>query len=44
VISYDGQLFFTFNADRDAVPDLDEALGGLRDALAELHAVAPGVT
>lgn len=44
VISYDGQLFFTFNADRDTVPDLDEALTGIRDALAELHALTPGVT
>jgi diacylglycerol O-acyltransferase / wax synthase len=44
VLSYDGQLFFTFNADRDAVPDLDQALDGIRESLAELRALAPGVT
>lgn len=41
VLSYDGELFFTFNADRDAVPDLDEALSGIQESLAELRALAP---
>ncbi|HKH41582.1 MAG TPA: wax ester/triacylglycerol synthase family O-acyltransferase [Solirubrobacterales bacterium] len=44
VLSYDGELFFTFNADRDAVPDLDEALNGIRESLADLHALARGVS
>ncbi|HEX2358482.1 MAG TPA: wax ester/triacylglycerol synthase family O-acyltransferase [Solirubrobacterales bacterium] len=44
VLSYDGELFFTFNADRDSVPDLDEVLDGIRESLAELHALAPGVS
>ena len=38
--SYDGELFFTFNADRDAVPDLDVALEGIEESLAELHALS----
>ena len=40
VLSYDGELFFTFNADRDAVPDLDVALEGIEESLAELHALS----
>jgi hypothetical protein len=41
VLSYDGELFFAFNADRDAVPDLDVVLKGIEESLAELHSLAP---
>jgi diacylglycerol O-acyltransferase / wax synthase len=40
VLSYDGELFFTFNADRDAVTDLDVVLEGVEESLAELRALA----
>jgi diacylglycerol O-acyltransferase / wax synthase len=40
VFSYDGRLFFTVNADLDAVPDLDVMLTGMRDSLAELSELA----
>ncbi|MEO8091731.1 MAG: wax ester/triacylglycerol synthase family O-acyltransferase [bacterium] len=40
VLSYDGDLFFAFNADRDAVTDLDVVLEGLEESLAELRALA----
>jgi len=35
--SYDGGVFFGLNADRDAVPDLDDLASGLVDALHELQ-------
>jgi hypothetical protein len=40
VISYDGHLFFAFNADRDAVPDLDVVMTGFDESLEELRALA----
>lgn len=40
VLSYDGELFFTFNADRDALADLDVVLEGLDASLAELRELA----
>lgn len=40
VLSYDGNLFFTFNADRDAVTDLDVVLEGLEESLTELRDLA----
>lgn len=40
VLSYDGELFFTFNADRDAVTDLDVVLDGLDESLGELRELA----
>lgn len=40
VISYDGLLFFAFNADRDAVPDLDVVMTGFGESLEELRALA----
>ena len=40
VMSYDGRLFFTFNADRDAVPDLGAVMEGLGESLDELRALA----
>jgi diacylglycerol O-acyltransferase / wax synthase len=39
VFSYDGTLFFTVNADYDAVPDLDVLTAGIRDSISELSAV-----
>jgi WS/DGAT/MGAT family acyltransferase len=36
VTSYDGQVFFGFNADRDALPDVDQLAELLDEALAEL--------
>ena len=40
VLSYDGDLFFTFNADRDTVADLNVVLDGVQEGLAELHELA----
>ncbi|MGZ8666038.1 MAG: WS/DGAT/MGAT family O-acyltransferase [Solirubrobacterales bacterium] len=40
VLSYDGELFFTFNADRDAVTDLDVVLEGVEESLTELRGLA----
>ena len=40
VFSYDGTLFFTVNADYDAVPDLDVLIGGIKDAISELSPAA----
>jgi diacylglycerol O-acyltransferase / wax synthase len=40
VFSYDGELFFCINADRDAVPDLDIVASGLEDSLRELVELA----
>ena len=40
VLSYDGTVFFTANADYDAVQDLDVFMEGLRDSVAELTAVS----
>jgi WS/DGAT/MGAT family acyltransferase len=36
VFSYDGNVFFCLNADRDAVPDLDVAAAGIEESLHEL--------
>ncbi len=35
-LSYDGKVFFTLNADRDSVPDLDLLAGGMEKTLEEL--------
>lgn len=40
VLSYDGELFFTFNADRDALADLDVVMEGIDSSLAELRELA----
>lgn len=40
ITSYDGQLLFGINADRDDVPDVGVFAGGVRDSLAELVAAA----
>jgi hypothetical protein len=40
VVSYDGTLFFGVVADPDSVPDLDVMLSAMRDAAAELLALA----
>jgi WS/DGAT/MGAT family acyltransferase len=37
VFSYDGDLFFTLNADRDTVPDLDVLAAGIETAIAQLR-------
>jgi diacylglycerol O-acyltransferase / wax synthase len=44
VISYDGQLVFGVNADRDTVPDVAVLADGIRDSLAELQQLAAGAT
>ena len=36
LLSYDGSIYWGFNADYDVVPDLDEFVAGTRDALAEV--------
>ena len=40
VFSYDGDVFFTFNADRDAAADLDVLVDGLGASLEELERAA----
>ena len=40
LFSYAGGLFWGFNADWDALPDLHDVLGDLRDSFAELQDVA----
>jgi diacylglycerol O-acyltransferase len=40
VISYNGQLFFGVNVDRDTVPDIEELVDGIRESLAELRRLA----
>ena len=40
VVSYDGQLVFGVNADRDTVPDVAVLADGIRDSLAELQQLA----
>jgi diacylglycerol O-acyltransferase / wax synthase len=40
VFSYDGQLFFCLNADRDAVPDVEAVATGLVEELGELLELA----
>ena len=40
VFSYDGNLFFCINADRDTVHDLAVLENGIADSLAELHELA----
>jgi hypothetical protein len=37
VFSYDGKVFFAFNADREAVPDLDVLAEGTEEAFRELR-------
>jgi diacylglycerol O-acyltransferase len=43
VMSYDGHVHFGLNADFDALPDVEDLAGDLREAIAELVAAA-GVT
>jgi diacylglycerol O-acyltransferase / wax synthase len=40
VFSYDGELFFCLNADRDSVPDLDVLATGIRRSVDELRGLA----
>ncbi len=40
VASYDGEVVFGLNADRDTVPDLDVLAEGIADSLAELRELA----
>ncbi len=40
VVSYDGEVVFGLNADRDSVPDLDVLERGIADSLAELGTLA----
>ncbi len=40
VVSYDGNVTFGLNADRDAVPDLDAFRSGIEESLAELRQAA----
>jgi hypothetical protein len=40
VISYDGQLVFGVNADRDTVPDVDVLVDGIQESLGELQQLA----
>ena len=40
VFSYDGELFFCLNADRDSVPELDLLAGAIRGAITELRELA----
>jgi WS/DGAT/MGAT family acyltransferase len=40
VFSYDGKVFFAFNADRDAVPDLEVLARATEEAFAELRELA----
>lgn len=35
MISYDGTIYFGLAGDRDVVPDLDDLVGALREALRE---------
>jgi hypothetical protein len=42
VFSYDGQLFFCLNADRDAMPDVEVLAEGIAGSLAELRRLAAG--
>ncbi|HSJ18413.1 MAG TPA: wax ester/triacylglycerol synthase family O-acyltransferase [Solirubrobacterales bacterium] len=40
IVSYDGEVVFGLNADRNAVPDLDVLKDGIADSLAELRRLA----
>ena len=40
VVSYDGEVVFGLNADRDTVPDLEVLVRGIADSLAELRDLA----
>jgi hypothetical protein len=40
VVSYDGEVVFGVNADRDTVPDLDVLARGIADSLTELRELA----
>jgi diacylglycerol O-acyltransferase / wax synthase len=40
VVSYDGEVVFGLNADRDTVPDLDVLTDGIADSLTELRELA----
>ena len=42
-VSYDDDVFFGLNADRDAVPDLEVMRAGIEEALAELGKLAAGL-
>jgi WS/DGAT/MGAT family acyltransferase len=42
VFSYDGELYFCLNADRDSVPDLDVLATGIRRSIDELRSLASG--
>lgn len=43
VLSYDGKVFFGFNADRDTMPDLDVLADGIEESFAELREAAARV-
>lgn len=43
-VSYAGDMVFGLNADRASVPDLDVLADGMRESLAELHALVPART
>jgi WS/DGAT/MGAT family acyltransferase len=40
VLSYDGTLYFTLNADRESMPDLEVLMSGMRDSFEELREAA----
>ena len=40
VVSYDGEVVFGLNADRDSVPDLEVLADGIADSLTELRELA----
>ncbi len=40
VFSYDGELFFCLNVDRDSLPDLDVLASGIRHSIGELRGLA----
>jgi diacylglycerol O-acyltransferase / wax synthase len=42
ILSYDGGVTFTVNADRHSVPDLDVFRAGLEESLEELRPIAAG--
>jgi len=45
VVSYDGRVFWGFNSDWDALPDVHDLVEGVGEQFGELHAVAvPSVT
>jgi WS/DGAT/MGAT family acyltransferase len=42
ILSYDGDVTFTINADRHSVPDVDVFRAGIQESLDELHSIAGG--